>query len=296
VFTNCTFSANRSTTRGGALYAESGSSQRFINCILWENETAGSTTTSFATVIGSPYAPPPAYFRNCIVANSSSANGWNALSGYDEGGNLSADPRFLVPLSPTAAPSAGGDFQLGYQSPALEAGDNAAVTATTDLANAPRLTNGTVDMGAYEGQNDQFDLDGDGLSDAFELSATSPPSRTALDPNGDGDGDSRSNLLEFAFGLNPLAADQATVSQATVVEHAGSRYLSLRYRQNRWASQLLELSVERSLDPGPAGSWSTGETTRASVRPIGGAVDEITERSNIPIDAQPAEFLRLRIK
>src|SRR5690606_18257993 len=194
---------NRSNIRGGAFHAESGSSQGFINCIFWENQTAGSTTTSSASLIGSPYDTPPARFRNCIIANSGGSSAWNPLSGHDDGGNLDVDPAFLVPLSPATAPSTDGDFQLGYQSPALDAGDNAPVGATTDLAGAPRIANGIVDIGAYEGQNDQFDLDGDGLSDAFELAFSHPPSRTSLEPDADPDGDGRSNLLEFALGSNP---------------------------------------------------------------------------------------------
>ncbi len=296
VFTNCTFTANRSTTRGGAFYSESGSSQSFINCILWENQTAGSTTSSFATLIGSPYSTPPAHFRNCIVANSGGSAVWNTLSGYDNGGNLDADPRFLVPLSPTVAPSTGGDFQIAYRSPALDTGHNAPVSATTDLFGAPRIINGTVDMGVYEGQNDQFDLDGDGLSDAFELAATFPPSRTALDPAGDADQDGQSNLLEFALGRNPLVADKENTQQVSIIEHAGNRHLSLRYRRNRWAMQFLDINVERSSDLGTEDAWNTGETTTSEVAPLGDAVDEITERSLFPVHLHASEFLRLHIQ
>lgn len=294
VFTDCTFSANRSNARGGAFYAESGSAQRFVNCIFWENQTADSTTSTFATLIGSPYETPPARFRNCIVANSGGSAAWNTLSGYDEGGNLDADPRFLIPLSPVTAPSATGDFQLVRLSPALEAGDNAETSAAADLAGAPRIVNGTVDMGAYEGQNDQFDSDSDGLSDAFEMAATSPPSRTALAPDGDEDGDGKCNLLEFAFGSDPTTADNAGPI-AAIFEEGENRYLSIRYDRDRWASQFLTTAAERAAGLGATASWLPGQTVVEDVVPVGNGRDEVTERSLFPLGVQSAEFLRIRV-
>ncbi len=58
-------------------------------------------------------------------------------------GNIVVDPLF--------ADAEDGDFRLLAGSPCLDAGDNAAVSGATDLAGNPRVQNGTVDMGAYEG-------------------------------------------------------------------------------------------------------------------------------------------------
>ncbi|HSP42276.1 MAG TPA: sialate O-acetylesterase, partial [Luteolibacter sp.] len=56
-----------------------------------------------------------------------------------------------------------------------------------------------------------LDSDGDGMPDDFELAYTTPPSATALDPNGDpengGLGDGLTNLQEYQLGTNPLLAD-----------------------------------------------------------------------------------------
>ncbi len=298
IFAHCTFTANRSDQNGGGFcqMSTTPTNTRFNNSIFWSNQAAGSTSGPSASVGTEFNSTPTTRFRHCIVANSGGSASWNPMSGVNDGGNLAADPVFLLPLAPAAAPSSSGDFQLGCGSAALDTGDNLQTSTTADLAGVPRMINGTVDMGVYEGQNDQFDLDGDGLSDALELSATNPPSRTALDPNGDPDGDGQSNLLEFALGRNPLVLNNDNASQVSIIEDIGNRYLSIRYRRNRWAMQYLDIRVERSLDLGAADSWNSGETTTAEVTPLGDAVDEITERSLSPINSHAAEFLRLRVQ
>ena len=296
-FSNCTLTANRSALNGGAIYQNDPTAPglQIINCILWENQAAGSASTPGASLASQLDGNPLARFRNSIIANSGGSSSWNPASGINEGGNLDGDPLFLAPILPSAAPSSGGDFQLAHGSPALDSGDNAVVVTDHDLSGAPRLTNGIVDLGPFEGQNDQFDSDGDGLSDAFELAATVPPSRTALAPTGDADGDGCSNLLEFALGLDPAHADSNMVF-SSIVSEAGSRFLCLSYRRNRWASQFLDIRVESCLDLGNKDPWVAGTTTIRSVRPLGPGVDQITEQSLTPIGSQPAEFLRLRVQ
>ncbi|HEX5033364.1 MAG TPA: choice-of-anchor D domain-containing protein, partial [bacterium] len=61
------------------------------------------------------------------------------------GKNIDADPLFVNPEA--------GNFQLGPDSPALDAGDTAAPgLPDLDLAGNPRVFNGQVDMGAFEAQ------------------------------------------------------------------------------------------------------------------------------------------------
>src|SRR4029079_17629991 len=83
--------------------------------------------------------------------------------GWPGDGNLDADPLFVRAPSPgadgrwatKAQPSPDddyGDLRLRPGSPAVDAGDTSAVPAgiTTDLAGAPRVQGGAVDVGAYE--------------------------------------------------------------------------------------------------------------------------------------------------
>jgi len=94
---------------------------------------------------------------------------------YSQGGNIQQDPLFADPD--------GGDFHLTSGSPCIDAGDNNAPgLSTTDFEGEPRVSNGTVDIGA-----DEFlDSDNDGVSDTEE---------DGVDGDGDGipDGDGDQN-------------------------------------------------------------------------------------------------------
>lgn len=133
---NVTFSGN-SASYGGGMY-NLGSSPTLANVIVW-----GNTPT-----------------QNQIYNNSSTpvVTYSDVQGGYVGTGNINADPLFVD--------AAGGDLRLQLTSPAIDAGNNAAMPSgvLTDLLGFPRLIdiasvpdtgNGTpplVDMGAYEAQ------------------------------------------------------------------------------------------------------------------------------------------------
>jgi predicted outer membrane repeat protein len=125
ILINCTFSGN-SASAGNGICASSGSDTTVENCILWD----GGNEIDFEL--------------SSITVNNSDVQG-----GWPGEGNIDADPRFINPDS--------GDYHLCPNSPCIDTGDNTAVPplVVTDLEGGPRITNGTVDMGAYEFQGIQ---------------------------------------------------------------------------------------------------------------------------------------------
>ena len=97
----------------------------FVNCIFWDN-TAMHTSKVGSGVISINYS---------IVEESAYADGT---------GNVTSNPRFIDPIS--------GDFRLLQGSPAINAGNNAAIPANivTDIVGNQRIREGIVDMGAIE--------------------------------------------------------------------------------------------------------------------------------------------------
>jgi len=126
-FTNCTIANNIATNNSGGIYNSMGSNATFKlnNSIVWANSSgisnAGTAVTATYSII---------------------------QGGYTGTGNSSADPLFI---NATAA-----DYRLQTGSPAIDAGNNAAyslagnISTDKDLANHPRLTGATIDMGAFE--------------------------------------------------------------------------------------------------------------------------------------------------
>jgi hypothetical protein len=116
VITNCTFTGNT----GGAISNNNGSVPTVVNAIVWGNlggSINGSSMVSFSDVEG----------------------------GHAGTENLDADPLFLDPSGEF------GNYRLASGSPCLDRGDNDAPhLPATDLDGNSRISNGSVDIGAYE--------------------------------------------------------------------------------------------------------------------------------------------------
>jgi hypothetical protein len=130
VITNCTFAGNNCNNNSQGVIISAGSSVTVNNCIIWGNDRAIVNQSFASTTV-----------RASIVQG-----------GYSGFGNKSTDPLFLSSPGFNAAPTTGGNYVLRPNSPAYNAGNNAAIPAgvVTDLEGKPRIINNIVDMGAYE--------------------------------------------------------------------------------------------------------------------------------------------------
>jgi len=186
---NCTIAGNTwSGSPVGGVHCGSRSLASFTNCILWD--------CCFDT-------------ESCLITSSCVQGGASGNS------NISMYPYFRD--------SDNSDYHLLPWSPCINAGDNAATTGDVDLDSAPRVTGGTVDMGAYESQTPASpDEDEDGLPDEWEEYYFND---TAAQPHADSDGDHLTNRQEYEMGTDPVGTMVCYVSAANTddPEADGSR-------------------------------------------------------------------------
>jgi hypothetical protein len=156
--TNVTFSGNSATQHGGAMvnYAHDygASNPGLINTILYGNTAASG---------------PQMYNRDAtdITFAYSLVHDGCPTGCTDDGNLLTSDPKFVN--------AASGDLRLKTGSPAIDVGDNAAVSGVvTDLASNPRIVNEIVDMGAYEWQGGSGNLSSGGDAVDNEAPRTDP--------------------------------------------------------------------------------------------------------------------------
>ena len=149
---NCTFANNSAVNYGGAIYWEYSTlpppiptcTTRWLiitNCIIRGNSDSSGSGES--AQIYSGLTPTVNY--NCIQGLT------GALGGT---GNIDADPLFVDADGADNIPGTEDDnLRLLPGSPCIDAGDNSSLppSVVTDLDGEPRIANGTVDMGAYEG-------------------------------------------------------------------------------------------------------------------------------------------------
>lgn len=223
--THCSFQGNSAIFVGGGIYNIS-SSPTLTNCILWRNRDASGSGTAASSV--SDNNSTPAY-SHCLIQGYSKATLDNGVTTRN---NLEPNnPLFVREVDPNLAPTTtGGDLRLLTGSPALDAGNNAANTSSTDLAGNPRVQGGTIDLGAYEGNVD----------------ATFALLHPGLDPDEDANGNGIPNFGDYAAGGNPSAPDDPTLRP----QLAGNQ-LTFSFRNNA-ADLTREFQKSATLLPG---SW-----------------------------------------
>lgn len=155
ILTNCTLTGNQSETYNPGIYVFQNTAIEMGNCILWGNygaeddnqlriSTSSSAAVSFCDVQGGQ--------------EGQDVDETSTLSWGD--GNRDDDPDFAVEgqWDPNETPDdytddswTAGCYYLLPGSPCRDTGDNSAVTGIdTDLEGNPRVSNGIVDLGAYE--------------------------------------------------------------------------------------------------------------------------------------------------
>ncbi|MEI9863753.1 MAG: choice-of-anchor Q domain-containing protein [Limisphaerales bacterium] len=167
---NCTVVSNTSSFQGGGVVANTGAIVSLTNCTV-----TGNSDTSLAGGYGSVQSPQ---FKNTIIAgNTSSAGGayadiytfgspvlslghnligiTNVTMGWlpsDLAGNTNSPLNArLGPLANNGGPTLTCALLLVPNSPALNAGDNSSAPPFDQRGSGfPRITGGTIDIGAFE--------------------------------------------------------------------------------------------------------------------------------------------------
>ncbi len=207
---NCTFFANSTPGSGGAIHAEGSEGQHTVNVfnsILWSNAAGGISDAIFSN--GADVSLAYCDMQGQIPAGIS-----------DGGNNFSADPQWLDPE--------GEDFRISACSPARNAGLNSALppdlpdidsdgditeAISIDLGGANRIFEDTIDLGAYEWNEDP---------PALNLEITT----TDVSCNGLSDGQAVVAATGGVPGYTYAWSDGQTTATATGLS-AGTYYLTV---------------------------------------------------------------------
>jgi parallel beta-helix repeat protein len=214
---NCTIMGNT----GYGLYCYSSSSPAITNCVIADNHDYGVRCYSSSSPIitnctiannlnrGISAESSVPTILNCILWNNgddlySCSAIFSCIENGDTGlGNFSVDPKFVN--------QAAGDYHLATDSLCIDAG-----APSSDYSLEPLPNGNRVNIGAYGNTSEATrttDVDGDGLSDNWELYWFGNLSQG---PNDNPDGDHFSNWIEYLFGYDPTSYTIEPISISNV--------------------------------------------------------------------------------
>ncbi len=215
---------------------------------------------------------------------------WKSSSAQDAH-SLFTDPKLR---RPAASGSTLPDLHLRSDSPAIEAGDPAAKPEDDerDIDRLARLTGARMDLGADE--LSPYDTWRRGHFGTAEPANSAP----AADPDGDG----LTNILEYAGGGDPLAADSAPVPAGGLTSDGSAPQMALSFWCSAAATDL-NYAVQTSTDlenwidgwtSGPFGTVTESMYTAELIRVPGTDGESVLVRTCMPAGS-PRAFMRLKV-
>lgn len=141
--------ANNFSKNGGGFFLTQDSDPVCKNNIIWGNKSASGGDQVY--LLDEPSDPP---FTYCTIQGGSAAFGTDVnvfyLGTYTN--NIDSDPKFVKPSITSGSGTDGltGNWSLDVTSPCINKGDPNGMYPAVDIAGHTRVSNGIIDIGAYE--------------------------------------------------------------------------------------------------------------------------------------------------
>lgn len=211
----------------------------------------------------------------------------------DLAGSSSDDGRWVGTVSQVWSVTS-GPGTVDFSNPGANGIDR---TATASVAGTYQLR-----LAASDGQVTTYDTVSVTLTESttpqYDTWTQDYPSLTVTAVEGNPDGDTLSNLEEYAFGADPASSadDESLHPSSEIRESGGQEYLEFSYRRRRDAvARGLTYNVQFSNDM-HSESWSSNGVTETGVATIDSNFELVTVRVGTPLgDNMERGFIRLTI-
>lgn len=141
------------------------------------------------------------------------------------------------------------------------------------------------------------DSDLDGIPDYFEILFSG--TATGLNASDDPDGDGNTQLVEYAFGLNPSVPDGSAIAPIGITPPdpmTGDRFFTLTYLRPQSGTLHLSYTTRISFDLKDPWITAPSEVLDVVVEPMDGGLEEVSVRFLPPVGSSELLFMRVRIE